>query len=92
LEWYSNKGWPFVILNDAVNATIDAQQKTNKIGLNRIKALSGSCIGCSASDACSFMEFLGVGLHNRFLPPIQISVVDVKSWQQRGEHNELEAN
>ena len=44
------------------------------------------------SDACSLMEFLGVGLHERFLPPIQISVVDVKNWQQRGEHNELEAN
>ncbi len=44
------------------------------------------------SDACSLMEFLGVGLHDRFLPPIQISVVDVKNWQQRGEHNELEAN
>ena len=44
------------------------------------------------SDASSLMEFLGVGLHDRFLPPIQISVVDVKNWQQRGEHNELEAN
>lgn len=44
------------------------------------------------SDACSLMSFLGVGLNDRFLPPIQISVVDVKNWQQRGEHNELEAN
>lgn len=44
------------------------------------------------SDACSLMEFLGVGVHERFLPPIQISVVDVKNWQKRGEHNELEAN
>ncbi|WP_158978531.1 GTP-binding protein [Cellulophaga sp. L1A9] len=44
------------------------------------------------SDACSLMEFLGVGLHDRFLPPIQISVVDVKNWQKRGAHNELEAN
>ncbi len=44
------------------------------------------------SDACSLMEFLGVGLHDRFLPPIQISVVDVKNWQKRGEHNELELN
>lgn len=44
------------------------------------------------SDACSLMEFLGVGLNNRFLPPIQISVVDVKNWQKRAEHNELEAN
>ena len=44
------------------------------------------------SDACSLMSFLGMGLNKRFLPPIQISVVDVKNWQQRGEHNELEAN
>ncbi|WP_025744112.1 GTP-binding protein [Aquimarina pacifica] len=44
------------------------------------------------SDACSLMEFLGVGINDRFLPPIQISVVDVKNWQKRGEHNELEAN
>jgi len=44
------------------------------------------------SDACSLMEFLGIGLNDRFLPPIQISVVDVKNWQKRGEHNELEAN
>jgi G3E family GTPase len=44
------------------------------------------------SDACSLMEFLGVGLNDRFLPPIQISVVDVMNWQKRGEHNELEAN
>ena len=119
LERYSNEGWrPFVILNDYENATMDAQQLTNKIGLNSIKPLSGSCICCSGivelrntvnriperkdgitfieangtSDACSLMEFLGVGLHNRFLPPIQISVVDVKNWQQRGEYNELEAN
>ncbi len=44
------------------------------------------------SDACSLMGFLGVGLNDRFLPPIQVSVVDVKNWQRRGEHNELEAN
>ncbi|WP_405414568.1 GTP-binding protein [Maribacter sp. Asnod1-A12] len=44
------------------------------------------------SDACSLMEFLGVGLHDRFLPPVQISVVDVKNWQNRREHNELESN
>ena len=119
INCYTNKGWhPFVILNDYENATMDAQQFANKIGLNSIKPLSGSCICCSGidelrntvnriptrekgitlieangtSDACSLMEFLGVGLHERFLPPIQISVVDVKNWQQRGEHNELEAN
>ncbi|MBG6129166.1 G3E family GTPase [Aquimarina sp. EL_43] len=44
------------------------------------------------SDACSLMSFLGVGLNDRFLPPVQISVVDVRNWQKRGEHNELEAN
>lgn len=44
------------------------------------------------SDACSLMGFLGVGLENRYLPPVQISVVDVKNWQRRGEHNELESN
>lgn len=44
------------------------------------------------SDACSLISFLGVGIVDRFLPPIQISVVDVVNWQQRGEHNELEAN
>jgi len=46
----------------------------------------------TSSNACSLMEFLGVGINDRFLPPIQISVVDVKNWQKREEHNELEAN
>jgi len=44
------------------------------------------------SDAVSLLSFLGVGIHERFLPPIQISVVNAKNWQKRGEHNELEAN
>ena len=44
------------------------------------------------SDACSLLEFLGVGIDDRFLPPIQISVVDVKNWQKRDDHNELELN
>ena len=44
------------------------------------------------TDACSLMGFLGVGIEDRFLPPVQISVVDAKNWQHRGEHNELEAN
>lgn len=44
------------------------------------------------SDACSLMGFLGVGLNDRYLPPIQISVVDAKNWQRRGEFNELELN
>ena len=44
------------------------------------------------SDACSLMGFLGVGINNRFSPPVQVSVVDVKNWQKRSENNELEAN
>jgi len=44
------------------------------------------------TDACDLMGFLGVGLDERFMPPVQISVVDVKNWQNRGEHNDLEAN
>ena len=44
------------------------------------------------SDSSALMGFLGVGLSKRYLPPIQVSVVDVKNWQGRGEHNELEAN
>jgi len=38
LDRYSNEGWrSFVILNDYENATIDAQQLTDKIELNSIK-------------------------------------------------------
>ena len=44
------------------------------------------------TDACSLMGFLGVGLKEHFLPPIQISIVDVQHWQKRGQDNELEAN
>ena len=38
------------------------------------------------------MGFLGVGIEERFLPPIQISVVDVKNWQKREPYNDLEEN
>lgn len=116
---YLDAGWnPFIILNDYENASLDAQQLTEKIGPEWVKALSGSCICCSGitelresvnripkrekgitlieangtSDAVELMSFLGVGLDERFLPPVQISVVDVKNWQQRAKHNELEAN
>ncbi len=41
------------------------------------------------SDACSLMGFLGVGIDKRFLPPIQVSVVDVKNWQLRGGNGEV---
>ena len=44
------------------------------------------------TDAVSLMGFLGVGMEKRFLPPIQIAVVDVRNWQKRNTHNELEAN
>ena len=43
-------------------------------------------------DALSLMGFLGVGIAERFLPPVQISVVNAKSWQTHVEYNELEAN
>ncbi len=116
---YIGIGWePYVILNDYENAYMDAQQFTDQLQSNTIKALNGSCICCSGiielrntvnriperkngvtlieangtSDTCALMEFLAVGLKDHFLPPVQIGVVDVKNWQQRGEHNELEAN
>jgi G3E family GTPase len=44
------------------------------------------------SDACKLMGFLGVGVREDFAPPVQVSIVDARNWQQRGEHNELEAN
>ena len=44
------------------------------------------------SDACTLNGFLGVGLKAHFLPPVQVSVVDVKNWQRRKSYNELEAN
>lgn len=44
------------------------------------------------TDAVSLMGFLGVGMNKRFLPPVQIAVVDVRNWQKRGAHNELESN
>lgn len=55
------------------------------------------------SDAVSLMGFLGVGIDERFKPPVQISVADVKNWQLREsepedifgpseDNNELEAN
>ena len=44
------------------------------------------------TDACTLMGFLGVGLNDNFLPPIQISIVDVRNWQKRGEYNQLESS
>ena len=44
------------------------------------------------TDACELMGFLGVGLDDRFLPPVQISVVDARHWQERGMGNGLEAS
>ncbi len=44
------------------------------------------------TDACALAGFLGTGLNERFMPPVQLSVVNVKDWQQRETHNELEAN
>lgn len=107
---------PYVILNDYVDADLDAQRISDVLGPKLVKGLKGSCICCDGitelresvndiverelgitfieangtSDASRLMEFLGVGLHERFLPPIQISVVDIRNWQRRGAHNELE--
>ena len=44
------------------------------------------------TDACDLMSFLSVGLNEQVAPPLQISVVDVRGWQKRGEHNDLEAS
>ncbi len=44
------------------------------------------------TDACTLMEFLGVGINENFMPPVQVSVVDARNWQERGINNELEAN
>lgn len=44
------------------------------------------------SDACALMSFLGVGLKEHFLPPVQIATVDVLNWQLRGDFNDLESN
>ena len=44
------------------------------------------------TDACELMGFMAVGIDSRYLPPIQVSLVDVRMWQNRGLHNELEAN
>lgn len=44
------------------------------------------------TDAASLMGFLGVGMAEHFLPPIQVAVVDARHWQRRGWNNELEAN
>lgn len=68
------------VLRDFVNK-IPTRQK----GITLIEA-NGT------TDACSLAEFLGTGLNDRFQSPIQLSVVDVKNWQKRGDHNELEAN
>jgi G3E family GTPase len=37
------------------------------------------------------MGFLGIGLGDHFLPPVQIAVVDVRNWQKRDKDNELES-
>ena len=108
---------PFVILNDYLDADLDAQQLSDKLGSRSIRGVTGSCICCDGinelrdcvngiaerdggitfieangtSDASRLMEFLGVGVDERFMPPVQVSVVDVTNWQKRGMNNELEA-
>ncbi len=68
------------VLRDMINKIPERNQGITLIEAN------------GTTDACSLAGFLGVGIEERFLPPVQISVVDAKNWQKRGEHNELEAN
>lgn len=68
----------------------ELRQKINKVprrdkGITFVEA-NGT------TDACTLMGFLGVGIKDQFLPPIQIAVVDTRNWQKRGYNNELEAN
>ena len=70
-------------LTELRNSLNDTQARKN--GVTLIEA-NGT------TDACSLMEFLGVGLKEHFLPPVQISVVNASLWQKRAEHNELEKN
>ena len=44
------------------------------------------------TDAYTLMGFLGVGIKDQFQPPIQVALVDVRFWQNRGADNELEAS
>ncbi len=70
------------------NGIVELRNTVNRIPerLNGITLIEAN----GTSDACTLMEFLAVGLNDRFLPPIQIAVVDVKNWQKRSEHNDLE--
>ena len=68
----------------------DLRQKVNTIpkrkkGITLIEA-NGT------TDAMTLMEFLGVGISKHFLSPVQLSVVDCKYWQKRGDYNDLEIN
>lgn len=44
------------------------------------------------TDSCALMEYMGVGIEGNFLPPVQVSMVDVRNWQKRGCYNDLEEN
>ena len=109
---------PFVILNDYMDANLDAEEISERLTPESVAPLTGSCICCDGiselracvnnlapresgitlieangtSDASMLMGFLGVGLDERYSPPIQVSVVDVKNWQNRDYLNELEAD
>ena len=68
----------------------ELRQQVNQIPL---RDNGGTLIEANGtSDACTLMGFLGVGLKEHFLPPMQISVIDVKNWQKREHNNMLEAN
>lgn len=71
---------------DGINELRDSVNKipARSMGITLIEA-NGT------TDASTLMGFLGVGLAERFSPPVQITVVDSRNWQQRGFNNELEA-
>lgn len=69
----------------------ELREQVNRIPPNREKGIT-LLEANGTTDAVSLMGFLAVGMEKHFLPPVQIAVVDVRHWQKRREHNELEAN
>lgn len=65
-------------LRESVNAIPEREKGVTLIEAN------------GTSDSSKLLGFLGVGISDRFLPPVQVSVVDVKNWQKRILNNQLE--
>lgn len=43
------------------------------------------------TDSIDLMSHLSIGVHENYNPPIQISLVNAKTWQQKSQYNELES-